>query len=254
MAEHQPQHGPDDQPQDPPQGQPPPTASRAAIITGGSAGIGLATARLLAGEGWRVLLVGRDADRLQRAADGLDGAAVACPADVGESTAPRAIVACALEAFGRIDALVNNAGTAPLVPIAETTAELVSSTFSVNAIGPACLVLAALEHLRASGGRVVNVSSAAVRDPFEGFFAYAASKAAVEVMVRSIAKEAAPVRAFAVAPGAVETAMLRSIVSESVVPASATLAPEDVARVIADCCLGRRDADNGRTIEVLPPD
>ena len=236
------------------------SSSPVAIVTGAGSGIGLATARLLAESGWRIVLAGRREDALREAgrslADqtGAGGGHVAVATDVADSASCAALVARAMESCGRIDALVNNAGYAPLTPIAKHTPEMVREVFAINAIGPSDLILAVWPHmvLRKSG-RIVNVSSIATVDPFPGFFAYAAAKASVELMVRSIAKEgkALGIRAFAVAPGAVETAMLRSIVPESAVPRSRTLAPEAVARVIADCVLGKRDSENGKAI-VLP--
>jgi NAD(P)-dependent dehydrogenase (short-subunit alcohol dehydrogenase family) len=173
---------------------------------------------------------------------------------VGKLDGPSTIVTACLKAFGRIDALINNAGVAPLVPLAQHTAQLVDQCFATNAIGPAKLILAAWPHLSSAKGRVVNVSSIATRDPYPGFFAYASSKAGVELMVKSIANEgkAAGVRGFAVAPGATETAMFRALFDESAVPARDVLRPETVARIIVDCATGRRDEDNGKAIEITP--
>ena len=99
---------------------------------------------------------------------------------------------------------------------------------------------------------MVNVSSMATQDPFPGFFAYAASKAALNLMARSCATEGREhgIRAFAVAPGAVETDMLRAAFGEDVIPREQTLDPDTVARVIVECVTGERDAQNGDTIPV----
>ncbi|MEQ9096390.1 MAG: SDR family oxidoreductase [Phycisphaerales bacterium] len=232
----------------------PDNTTKAAIITGGTAGIGLATARELIDRGWRVLIVGRDQGRLAEALDKLGGQAQGCRADVGSVDGPSTIVTACLKAFGRIDALINNAGVAPLVPLAQHTPKLIEQCFATNAIGPAKLILAAWPHLSTTKGRVVNVSSMATRDPYPGFFGYAASKAGVELMVKSIANEgkAAGVRGFAVAPGATETAMFRNIFDESAVPREDVLDPADVATLIADCASGKRDEDNGTAIEITP--
>jgi len=226
----------------------------AAIVTGGTAGIGLATARLFIERGWRVLIVGRDQGRLSDALDELGGKAQGCRADVGSPDGPSTVVAACLKAFGRLDALVNNAGVAPLVPLAQHTAQLIEECFATNAIGPAKLIVSAWPHLSVTRGRVVNVSSMATRDPYPGFFGYAASKAGVELMVRSIANEgqSAGIKAFAVAPGATETVMFRALFDESTVPREDVLDPAEVARLIVDCATGRRDDDNGRAIEITP--
>ncbi|MEQ8844183.1 MAG: SDR family oxidoreductase [Phycisphaerales bacterium] len=228
--------------------------TKAAIITGGTAGIGLAAARQFIERGWRVLIVGRDQGRLNDALLDLGGRAQGCPADVGSAGGPGAIVGACLKAFGRIDALVNNAGVAPLVPLAQHTPHLIEQCFATNAIGPAKLIVAAWPHLSVTRGRVVNVSSMATRDPYPGFFAYAASKAGVELMVRSIAKEgqSAGIKGFAVAPGATETAMFRALFDESSVPREAVLDPNAVASLIVDCATGLRDDDNGKAIEITP--
>jgi len=227
--------------------------AKAAIVTGGTAGIGLAAATLLIERGWRVLVVGRDPKRLGEALDALGGRAQGCSADVGKPDGPGAIVAACMKAFGRIDALINNAGTAPLVPLAQHTPGLIDQCFATNAVGPAKLILAAWPYLSAAKGRVVNVSSMATRDPYPGFFAYASSKASVELMVNSIASEgeADGVRAFAIAPGATETAMFRALFDEEAVPGSNVLDPGTVATAIVDCATGERDDDNGKTIEII---
>lgn len=232
----------------------PDNTTKAAVVTGGTAGIGLATAKALIKRGWRVLIVGRDPKRLGEALDALGGRAQGTSADVGKADGPGAIVAACMKAFGRMDALINNAGVAPLVPLAQHTPGLIDQCFATNAVGPAKLILAAWPHLSVTKGRVVNVSSMATRDPYPGFFGYAASKAGVELMVKSIANEgkAAGVKAFAVAPGATETAMFRAIFDESAVPRKDVLDPAAVAALIADCATGQRDEDNGRAIEIVP--
>lgn len=228
-----------------------------AIVTGAGSGIGLETARLLAREGWSVVLAGRRASQLEEgAATLMPGSHLCVPTDVADAGACGSLVAKTMETFGRIDALVNNAGFAPLIPLGKQTPELIRQTFEINTLGPANLILGVWPHMVAKkSGRVVNVSSIATVDPFPGFFGYAAAKAGVELMAKSIAKEGASagIKGFAVAPGAVETGMLRSIISEKMVPTSKTLAPETVAQIVVDCVLGRRDAENGKTILVPSP-
>ena len=158
--------------------------------------------------------------------------------------------------WGRIDNLVNCAGVAPLSPIDRTTDDILRDTFSVNAIGPAHLIIRCWPHFKTQkSGRIVNVSTMGTTDPFAGFFAYAASKSALDSMTRSAAKEGLGigVKVFGVNLGAVETPMLRSNFSEKVLPHDRTLTPEFVANVISDCLNGTRDADNGRCIPVPSP-
>jgi len=237
-----------------------------AIITGAGSGIGRATAAVLSSKGYSVVLVARTLDALEKTAELCPGESLCVSADVGEPDAAVEVVDSTLARFGRIDALVNNAGIAPMLPIDKTTPEVLADVFAVNAIGPANLIAAcwavfARQHAEGRlpppprGQCVVNVSSMATADPFPGLFAYAAAKASVNVMVKSIAKEGAQigVKGFSVAPGAVETAMLRAIVSKEALPTSKTLKPEQVAAVIAACLLGERDGENGETIFLASP-
>lgn len=222
-----------------------------AIITGGGSGIGLATARRLAAEGWNLVLAGRSAEKLHHAAESLGGRAVSVQAHVERPADISRMIDRATDHFGRLDALVNNAGYAPLVSIEDTTPEQIQECYAVNAMGPAFAIARAWPHfVRQKSGCIVNISTLGTDDPFPGFFAYAASKAPCNVMARSCANEGAEhnIRAFSVAPGAVETEMLRSIFDEKTIPADKTMEPATVAEVVADCILGNRDADNGKTI------
>ncbi len=231
----------------------------AAIVTGAGSGVGRATALELASRGFRLCLAGRRRAPLEETAALLQGGAslhLAQPADVSRPQDCAELVAQTLERFGRIDALVNNAGFAPAVPISQTTPQLLREVFEVNALGPARLIVLCWPIFeRQRSGRIVNVSTIGVDDPFPGLFAYASAKASLHTMTRSCATEGAAigVRAFAVAPGAVETAMLRGIVSVEQLPPERTLAPEDVARVVAACAAGERDGDNGRVIRLPSP-
>lgn len=232
-------------------------AAPAALVTGASAGIGLATCRMLLERGYRVGMVGRSPERLESAAEvlraqGADASRIVPLAgDVGDPEQASAVVDHCLASFGRVDALINNAGAAPLVPIAETDIGLLRDTFAVNAFGPMLLVAKLWPTFIEQGSAcVVNVSSASTADPFPGFLAYGGAKSALESLTRSIVNErgTAKIRAFSVAPGAVETAMLRGLFTEDQVPTTAALSPDDVAHVIVDCVLGRRDDEDGARI------
>lgn len=236
------------------------SAGKVAIVTGGGSGIGYAVAELLAGKGWRVVIAGRSIRRLEQAAVDLH-------AEIGASGTPvvpmnldqrdpesaRRLIDQTLAKFGRIDALVNNAGTASVTPIERSDLRLIEETYAVNAIGPAYLThFVWPAFVRQGGGCVVNVGSWASLDPFPGFFAYAGTKAAVSLMAASTAKEGASigVRAFCVAPGAVETELLRSAFDEATVPRSMCLRPREVGQVVVECIEGGRGALNGKTIYI----
>lgn len=233
-----------------------------AIITGGGTGIGRAVADLLVEQGCRVVLAGRTADRLKTACSELDHGvmAIAVPTQISDPKQVTALVNRAVDHYGRLDIIVNNAGIAPLEPIAEQSLESIRQCFEVNALGPAYLITSAWPHLireseGKAGGCIVNVSTMGTIDPFPGFFAYASSKAAVNLMALAAANEgrAAGVRAFAVAPGAVETDMLRSLFDRSMIPPDRALSPRDVAQVVLDCILGKHDDRVGQTITVPSP-
>lgn len=235
-----------------------------ALITGAGSGIGRAVARRLSEEGYAVALVGRRAGPLKETGAGLKTPWAAIAADVADPKDAAGIVDRTVERFGRLDVLINNAGYGPPAAIADTTAEMVRAVFDVNAVGPAITIARAwpvMEKSARAGGRcvVVNVSSMATIDPFPTLYAYAAAKAAVNLMARSChnagraIEGGGSIRAFAVAPGAVETEMLRGIVSRDEFPTEKTLAPEAVAEVIAACVRGDRDDQSGEVIVVPSP-
>lgn len=230
------------------------------LITGAGTGIGLAAARILAGEGHRIALVGRRENTLREAGislgvEGEDWAAF--PADAADHDQADALPGRVAESMGRLDALVNNAGWTPCKPVAEHTIEDVEKIFAVNATGPILLTIAALRVMtRAGRGRIVNVSSMASDDPFPGLTVYGGAKASLNTVARGLANELgerAKIRVFAVAPGAVETPLLRSLFPADMLPSEKCLTPESVGRAIADCVLGRRDDESGKTIWIPSP-
>lgn len=239
----------------------PPSDAPVAIVTGAGSGIGRATAHRLAAAGSRLLLVGRTLRKLEATAAEIarehPAAAIdLLEADLGDPAACAGVVARAVARFGRLDTLVNAAGVAPLAPLERTDLALLESTFATNAFGPGLLMAAAWPAFRSGGGGcIVNVSTIGTTDPFPGFFAYAASKSALDSFTRSAAREGARlgIRAFAVNPGAVETPLLRSNFPEKAIPRERALAPEQVAAVIVDCIEGRRPQDLGRCIPLPSP-
>lgn len=230
-----------------------------AIITGAGSGIGQAASELLAGAGYRLSLVGRDQIKLRATAGRIaqqtpDGETRIIPADVSQSGAARSIVAQTLDQWGRIDALINNAALLLASPIAQTDEHALQATFAANTFGPALLTACIWPvFVKQRSGCIINISSMATLDPFPDLGIYAASKAALESLTRSAAKEGRDygIRAFSVAPGAVETAMLRRVVPKTTLNTDRTLNSLDVARVIVECIRGERDSSIGQTI-ILP--
>jgi 3-oxoacyl-[acyl-carrier protein] reductase len=155
------------------------------VVTGGSRGIGRATAELLAAEGARLLLVGRDADALAAAAP---PAAEVFPADVTEPDAGGRIVAACVERLGGIDVLVNNAGTSSVTPLDELTEEDWERQWRLNVRGPERLMRAAAPPMAEQGwGRIVNVVSTSGKRPSLRNAAYSVTKAAQLSLSRAYA-------------------------------------------------------------------
>ncbi len=233
-----------------------------AIVTGAGTGIGRQAALVLSQAGHRVTLVGRRRELLAETA-AVIAAHEAAPetllarVDLADGRKTGLVVDPTLEKWGRVDVLVNNAAVCPpMTPIDLATEDMMQQTFAVNTFAPMRLIAALWPvFLRQRGGCVVNVSSMATVDPFPGLAVYAASKAALESLTRSVVNEGRGfrIRAFSIVPGAVEAPMLRGLWSAEELDPSRTLDPRDVAQVIADCVLGKREADVGGSIELVSP-
>lgn len=183
-------------------------SGKAVVVTGAGTGIGRATARAFAEQGARVLVVGRTAARLAETAAGLPGVH-ALVADISAPGAADHVVTTAVEAFGRLDVLVNNAGIVRQAPLGDVREDAVREMLATNLLAPVHLTGAALPHLTAARGVVVNVSTAIGHRgwPMPGGALYAAAKAALDSLTRSWAVQYAPqgVRVVAVAPGPIAT-------------------------------------------------
>lgn len=240
----------------------PSTEPGIAIVTGAGSGLGRAVAEGLLAEGRTVIVVGRRIEPLRQVAEAAEargrGRAIPCTADLAADDAAARImeVAGGAGGAGRIDTVVNNAGLAELAAFEATDAAMFARSLAVNLLGPVRLLQAAWPDLIASGrGRVVNISSMATADPFDGFLAYAAAKSGLESVTRSLAREGAAsgLLAWTVAPGAIETPMLRGLFDESMVPRDAAMTPAEVAAVVLDLLTGRRKTTSGATIRMPGP-
>jgi len=215
--------------------------AKVCIITGAGGAIGRATGGELSRLGYRVVLTGRTQATLRETQQSLAGESMVAVADVTQHAEVTKLVARVLEQFGRVDAVVNNAGSAPVAAIEQTTPEMWNDVIATNLSAAFYLSRAVWPTFKSQkSGVVVNISSMAARDPFAGFLAYGAAKAALNNFGLTLAREGAPigVRVHTIAPGAVETPMLRSILSPQQYPTENTLEPAEVARVVAQCVTG----------------
>jgi NAD(P)-dependent dehydrogenase (short-subunit alcohol dehydrogenase family) len=232
------------------------------VVTGAGSGVGRDTAIVLAEAGYNVVLVSRTESALQATAELARSEAAAgveidiLPADVSQPDSAHRIVQHTLERFGRIDALANVAGAAPLMPIDRITPDAWRACIDTNLSAIVLLTAAVWPAFRKQRrGIIVNVSSMASIDPFPGFAMYAAAKIGVNLFTRCTADEGRKfgVKAVCIAPGAIETPMLRQNFNETVLPPDKCLDPMDLAAAIRDCITGARDFVSGETIVMNSP-
>jgi 3-oxoacyl-[acyl-carrier protein] reductase len=186
-------------------------AGKVAVVTGASKGIGAAIAERLAAEGAAVVVNyasskgGADAvvDRIRRR----EGKAIAVQADISNAEAIRRLFAEARRVFGRVDILVNNAGIYEFKPLDEITEEHFHRQFNLNVLGLVLATQEAAKHFGPEGGSVINISSVVATLGVPGASIYSATKAAVDAVTRSLAKELGPrkIRVNSINPGMVES-------------------------------------------------
>jgi len=236
---------------------------RTALVTGAGRGIGAAIARALDAAGARVALVARTEGELQGVAAGLANAPVVVPADLGTAEGPGAAAAAALDAFdGRLDVLVNNAGTLLRKDSHTVTVEELDLLWRVNVRSALLLTAAVVPAMLARGsGSIVSISSISALRGAPRRSIYAATKAALDGMTRALAMEYGPrgIRANAVAPGVVETEMWRENLAKpgvadavlGLIPTRRLSTAEEVAEVVVFLA---SDAARAITGEVISAD
>ena len=190
--------------------------NKVAIVTGASKGIGASIAKHLAAEGAAVVVnyasSKEGADRVVAEIAGGGGKAVAVQANVAKQVDIDRLFAEAKKAFGKVDILVNNAGIYDFSPLGSVTEEHFHKQFDLNVLGLILASQAASKHFGTAGGSIINISSVASTMPVADGSVYSATKAAVDAVTRSLAKELGPrnIRVNSINPGMVETEGVRS--------------------------------------------
>src|SRR5437773_2035179 len=186
-------------------------AGKVAVVTGASKGIGAAIAKHLADEGASVVVnyasSKEGAERVVREITGKGGKAIAVQADVAKQADIKRLFAETRKAFGRLDVLVNNAGIYEFSPLEAVTEENFYKQFNINVLGLILTSQEAVKHFGSEGGSIINISSIVSTLAPANTAVYSATKAAVDAVTKSLAKELGPrkIRVNAINPGMVET-------------------------------------------------
>ncbi len=227
------------------------------LITGGSSGVGLATADTFARAGSHVAICARDAERLKDAHDHLVQVAgnadnvLAVQADIARADEAMRVVSETIERLARIDLLVNNAGMAPLAPLDEMSDDAIDACIDLNVRSTYYVTRSVWRAMKQQGsGIVVNISSQAAVDPFPGFSLYGATKAWMELFTVALAGEGREhgIRSYCIRPGAIETPMLRGLFADF--PAEQCVSPQEVADAIWAVCGPELANSSGQIIRV----
>jgi NAD(P)-dependent dehydrogenase (short-subunit alcohol dehydrogenase family) len=238
------------------------STQKVALVTGAARGIGLATAKRFLAEGWRVALLDIDGDILAKAHAALAApqTTLALTCDVADAGSIAKAFGAIERQFGRLDALVNNAGIAIFKPLLETTQAEWERVLAVNLTGPFLIVQAAAPLMQKNGGgAVVNVTSISGLRASTLRVAYGTSKAALDHLTRQQAAELASlnIRVNAVAPGPVDTAMAKAVHSAAIradyhdaIPLNRYGLEEELAAAIFFLCGEQASYITGQTLAV----
>jgi NAD(P)-dependent dehydrogenase (short-subunit alcohol dehydrogenase family) len=227
-----------------------------ALVTGAARGIGLATTKLFLQEGWQVAMIDRDVPALEEASMGLDGAkAFVC--DVSQPEAVDRLITDVMATFGRIDALVNNAGVADFGPIEDTSFARWRTVMETNLDGVFLMSQAATPALKASRGAIVNIASISGLRASTLRVAYGTSKAAVIHLTKQQAAELGEygIRANCVCPGPVRTKLAMAVHTPEIIAAYHDAIPlnrygseGEIGEVIVFLCSAKASYVTGQVI------
>jgi NAD(P)-dependent dehydrogenase (short-subunit alcohol dehydrogenase family) len=237
-------------------------SKKVALVTGAARGIGLAAATRFLEDGWQVAMLDILGDTLRSTVDALGhaDAALALEADVSDPSAVRAAVDQTRRRFGRIDALVNNAGIAVFKPMLDVTLEEWQRVLAVNLTGPFLMTQAVAPIMRdQGGGAIVNITSISAVRASTLRSAYGTSKAGLAHLTKQLAVELASlgIRVNAVAPGPVETAMAKAVHTPEIradyhdaIPLNRYGLEEELAEAIFFLCSDRSSYITGQILAV----
>ena len=232
-------------------------AQRVALVTGAGRGIGRATAKAFAAQGWAVVIaelrptLGR---RVERMLTRTGTPALFVRTDVASSRSVERVMRTALRRFRRLDCVVNNAGVLTAGPLARLALSDLERMLAVNLRGTLLVSRAALPALRRRGeGSIINVASQLGKQAIGAYVTYCATKFGVVGLTQALADEltGTGVSVWAVCPGLVDTEMARRAVGATARERGGLIRPESVARVIVALATGRRSATSGAAIDVL---
>ncbi len=230
------------------------------VVTGGSRGIGAAICRRFARERSRVVIGYRSGEEAAAKLVGefsdMGAQCVAVQADVASPQDIKALVAAAVERFGRIDVLVNCAAIGPYRPLGQMDQAFIRSMLDTNVMGTILMIQEALPHFGSDGGRIINLASALAFRPIPTSSLYSASKAAVVTLTHALSKELGPkgITVNAVAPGVIETDMTTKILAErgdqilAATPLARIGQPDDIAGIVSFLASPEAGWITGRTI------
>ena len=240
----------------------PPAPPKVALVTGAARGIGLAVAKRFLAEGWRVALLDIEGALLRDAVAGLarPDATMALPCDVSDAAAVAGAIAAVGARFGRLDALVNNAGVAVFAPLMETSDADWNRVLAVNLTGPFLCTKAAVPLMREhGGGAIVNITSISAVRASTLRSAYGTSKAGLAHLTKQLAVELASlgIRVNGVAPGPVDTAMAKEVHSPEIradyhdaIPLNRYGLEEELAEAVFFLCSDRASYITGQILAV----